>query len=66
VKADKKAVLYSDIQGPGVLNSYPLGFGVIPIIEYWYIVWQYDGKMTVSLLMVLILNILTLVGAKHS
>jgi hypothetical protein len=67
VKADKNAVLYGNIQGQGVLNIYPLGFGLIPIIiEYRYTVRQYDEKMTIPLLKVLILNILTLVGAKHS
>jgi hypothetical protein len=66
--SDKKAVLYSGTQGQGgVLNIYLLRFGLVTIIEYRYTVWQYDGR-TVPLLMVLllILNILTLAGAKHS
>jgi hypothetical protein len=67
--SDKKTVLYSGTQGQGgVLNIYLLRFGLITIIEYRYTVWQYDGRMTVLLLMVLllVLNILTLAGAKHS
>jgi hypothetical protein len=66
--SDKKAVLYSGTQRQGgVLNIYLLRFGLVTIIEYRYTVWQYDGR-TVPLLMVLllILNILTLAGAKHS
>jgi hypothetical protein len=31
VKADKKAVLYSGIEGQGVLNIYVFGFVLIPI-----------------------------------
>jgi hypothetical protein len=67
-KADKKVVLCSGTQGQSILNIYPLDLVSYQLFNtYRYTVWQYDGSMTNPLLMmVLILNILTLAGAKHS